>query len=92
MALISLSEAKSHLRVDQSDEDTLIQAYVDAAIDYIGNFLNCANYPQAASIKAAALLIVGDLYENREGAGEKEIKKNPAVENLLYPYRVRLGI
>lgn len=92
MALISLGEAKSHLKVDNTEEDTLIQVYIDAAIDYITNFLNDENYPYAPSVKAAALLIVGDLYENREGAGEKEIKPNPAVMNLLYPYRIEIGI
>lgn len=92
MSLISLSEAKSHLKVDNTDEDTLIQVYVDAAIGYISNFLNDEDYPYAPSVKAAALLIVGDLYENREGGTEKEIKSNPAVMNLLYPYRIEIGI
>ena len=81
-----------HLRVDQSTEDTLIQIYIDAAQDYIKNFLNVPVLPQNSSIKAAALLIVGDLYENREGAGEKEVKENPAVMRLLYPYREEIGI
>ena len=85
MAIVSLSEAKSHLRVDQSDEDTLIQVYIDAAIDYVGNYLNCSNYPQSASIKAAVLLLVGDLYENRESASDIEIIRNPTVDNLLFP-------
>lgn len=81
-----------HLRVDQSTEDTLIQIYIDAAQDYIEQFLNTMDYPVNSAIKAAALLIVGDLYENREGAGEKEIKENPAVMRLLYPYRQDIGI
>lgn len=92
MALISLSEAKEHLKVENSDEDALIQLYINAAIDYIGNFLNLENYPYAASLKAAALLIVGDLYENREAGVEKEIKPNPAVINLMFPYREGLGV
>jgi hypothetical protein len=45
---------------------------------------------------SAALLIVGDLYENREGAvvakaSSVSITPNPAVVNLLYPYRVEIG-
>jgi hypothetical protein len=45
-----------------------------------------------AAIKAACLLIIGDMYENREGAGEKEIKENPAVQRLLHFYRIGIGI
>lgn len=35
--VITLADAKSHLRVDHSDEDTLIQAYLDASVDYAEN-------------------------------------------------------
>lgn len=99
MSILTLAEAKIHLRVDQSTEDTTIQIYIDAATEYVENFLNrqvpgMNESPQyiPSSIKSAALLIVGDLYENREGAGEKDIKENPAVMRLLYPYRVGIGI
>jgi uncharacterized phage protein (predicted DNA packaging) len=92
MAIVTLTEIKSHLRIDQSAEDALLNIYLDAAEDYISVFLNEPNFPQAPSIKAACLLIIGDLYENREGAGEKEIKENPAVHRLLHPYRKELGI
>jgi uncharacterized phage protein (predicted DNA packaging) len=93
VAAVSLIEAKAHLRVDQDDEDTIIELYMDAATDYIQNFLNeDLSSDPASAIKAAALLIIGDLYENREGAGQNEIKPNPAVMNLLYPYRKNLGI
>lgn len=89
--VISLSEAKAHLRITHTAEDTLIQAYMNAANDYIKNFLNVNTVPNNASTKAAALLIVGGLYENRESMGEKEIKENPAVKSLIYPYRKNIG-
>lgn len=92
MSIVTRSEAKLHLRVDQTVDDSLIDLYIKAAEEYIGRFLNTANFQNSSSIKAAALLIVGDLYENREGAGEKVIVENPAVMRLLYPYRVGLGI
>lgn len=90
--VVSVDEAQMHLRVTQDDDLTLIQTYIEAAEEYISQFLNTQNFPENSAIKAAALLIVGDLYENREGAGEKDIKENPAVMRLLYPYRIDLGI
>lgn len=38
--------------------------------------------------KQAMLLIIGDMYENREGAGSIEIKENPAVMSLLWQDRI----
>jgi uncharacterized phiE125 gp8 family phage protein len=35
---ISLTEAKSHLNIDHSSHDTLIQAYIDQAVDYTQRF------------------------------------------------------
>jgi uncharacterized phiE125 gp8 family phage protein len=47
-----------------------------------------------ASLKQAILLIVGDIFENREGAiftpGLTVGVENPAVENLIYPHRIVL--
>ena len=97
MAIVTLAEAKLHLRastyVDSPDpEDTLITLYMNAADDHIRNYLDREIIPNKSAIKAAALLIIADLYENREGAGEKEIKENPAVVRLLFPYRRNLGV
>jgi uncharacterized phage protein (predicted DNA packaging) len=98
--VVTLAEVKLHLRITQNNEDSLLQLYIEAAEDYIRNFLNTgilgfSDSPQTATpsaIKAAALLTIADLYENREGAAEKEIKENPAVMRLLYPYRENIGI
>lgn len=90
--IVTLAQAKSHLRVTDTSEDTLIGIYIDAAEDYITKYLNTSPVPQAPSVKAAALLIIGDLFENREGASDKEIYENPAVLRLLYPYREGLAI
>lgn len=42
--------------------------------------------PAPAALKAAILLLVGDLYANREASGDK-LEENPAVQNLMFPYR-----
>lgn len=99
-AAVTLAEAKLHLRVINNLENSLIQLYLDAAEAWVADYIddpipgasNSPPDPAPTNIKAAILLVVGDLYENREGASEKEIKKNPAVERLLFPFRNRLGI
>lgn len=92
MALVTLSEAKTHCRVTHNLEDSLIQMYMDAAEELIANYLNSENVPQTAAIKGAALLIIQDMYENRGATGEKDFKQNPAVDRLLFPYREKMGI
>ena len=90
-ALLTLDEAKLHCRIDHDDEDSLLTAMIDAAAASVGDFINA---PEAlddtapAPVKAATLLLVGDLYANREALVERPLSKNPTFERLLNPYRV----
>ena len=84
-----LFAVKDHLRIESSDEDTLLQSYLDAATasvaDYLGQSLPD---PVPAPVEAAILLRVGDLYENREGQTDRPLHGNRTFERLLQPYRV----
>lgn len=98
MAALTLAEVKLHLRVDHNSEDTLIQQYMAAAHDQVEQFLGRevpwdvttelpdGIYPSA--VRSAELLIVGDLYRNRETNSEP----GTALYALLFPYRVGLGV
>lgn len=97
--IVTVSEAKIHLRVTNNAEDDLIGQHIDTAGEWITNYLNrdipgMGDSPVTVpkSIKDACLLIVNNLFQNREGMTEKDLKKNPTIENLLYFYRVRIGI
>lgn len=97
--IITTAEAKLHLRVSDSTDDALIDTLILAAEKKIEHFLNrdipgFAESPAVVppDIIAAAKIIVADLYENRGGATDKDIKENSAIANLLYPYRVGIGI
>ena len=89
--MLTLEEVKRHCRIDHNDEDALLLALIDTAIAACADFLNM---PAAAlvvavpaPVKSAALLLVGNLYENRESMGDRPYSKNPTFEALLNPYR-----
>ena len=90
--MLTLAETKLHLRVDHDDEDALIAALMATATAACADYLNmeAADLVGAvpAPIKSAALLLVNDLYANREAQSDRQFYKNPTFENLLNPYRV----
>lgn len=104
MTILTLPEIKTHLRLDASetDEDALLTSLNEAAHDHAEQYLGRsvpwtdsegATVDVPASIKAAELLIIGDLYENREAQIiGVSVADNPTVERLLHFYRVGLGI
>lgn len=101
MAAVTLAEAKQHLRVIGNAEDAQIQLYLDAAEQQAANFIKRpipwddgavppVAVPVPAPVKAAILLILGDLFENREGVITGTIVAgNPSVNALLWPYRMQ---
>lgn len=91
--MLTLPEVKLHCRIDHADEDTLLSAMIDAAVASVGYYINSPTPLDAtapAPVKAAAMLLVGDLYSNREALVERPLSKNPTFERLLNPYRVQV--
>lgn len=89
--LLTLEEARLHLKVDGDDEDTLISAYADAAVLSCLNHCDLKLVPQGAEpiFKAASLLVLGDLYANRSVViTGQAFNVSPTVGNLLQPYRL----
>ena len=89
--MLDFAETKTYLRVDHYDDDALIQMLMDtataAAADYLNMPLEQMTTTVPSPIKSAALLLVGDLYANREAQSDRQFYKNPTFENLLNPYR-----
>ena len=96
--IVSLEEAKTHLRVQHDEEDGLIEGLIaqsqTAAEDFcrvsFEPFLNDVGEAVEAPgpVKLAILLMVGYFYEHREaedGAGFRTMRR--AFMTLLYPYR-----
>lgn len=89
--LLTLTETKLHLRLDpDNDEDAAIGAMIAAATAATADYLNAAaplDDTAPAPIKAATLLMVADLYENRERQSAEPYYQNKTYQLLLNPYR-----
>lgn len=86
--MITITEAKQHLRVMHALEDSLIQLYLDAATAHVSKYLgNDLPDPMPEPVQAAVLLLAGDLYINRERQGDRILHESTAFSLLLAPYR-----
>ena len=89
--MLTLIETKAHLRVDGTDEDALIEALMSAATaasaDYLNMPLDQLTSTVPSPIKAATLLMIAGLFEQREDQSERPLHHNTTYERLLNPYR-----
>ena len=96
--IVSLEDAKAHLRVQHDEEDTLIEGLISQAQAAAEDFCRVSFEPfldatgseteVPGPVKLAVLLMVGYFYEHREaedGAGYRTMRR--AFTTLLYPYR-----
>lgn len=83
--MITLELVKEHLRVDFDDEDTLITAYMSAAHAHILDYCDVDDIGDISEeiANAAMLLLVGDLYVNREAQNDRKLFENETVNRLL---------
>jgi hypothetical protein len=88
--MVTLQEVRDQLRLGDTGEDALLTLYIGAAVEYIKAFTRRAWEVAEEipfSVKAAALLLVADLYENREAQGTAALYKNDTIDRLLWPHR-----
>lgn len=103
MPLLDPALVKKHLRIDWADDDAIIEVYQTAAEDIVMEYINRPVYaagdspvpddPYAMeltpSITAAILLLIGEMYDNREPDRRYFGAMLPrAVRSLLAPWRV----
>jgi uncharacterized phage protein (predicted DNA packaging) len=87
--LADLQLVKAHLHVDHDDHDPLIEIYLQAASDHVLRHHDVPE-PVPADVAAAVLLMVGDLYANRETVAAGAVQAIPmstTVGALLSAFR-----
>lgn len=88
MTTVTLQEAKDHLRILEDDEDAYITGLLAAAEGHVAGYLgDDLPKPMPAPVRAAVLLLVGDLYEHRERQNDRALYENATFHLLLNPYR-----
>lgn len=94
MALVTLEQAKRHLRLEDDDEDIDLDEKIDQAseivLDYLKRSESSWEDPEFVPrpIQAATLLVLLALYDDREGTGKGDyLNPGGAVERLLIRYR-----
>ena len=88
--IISLTEAKTHLRIEHDEEDEYLTGLIlqaqAAAEDYCRVKFSEEEPPEP--VRLALLLFVGFYYENRDIPDMTTYKAmRMAFDSLLYPYR-----
>ena len=86
--MIDLSEAKTYLRVDSSDEDTLIESLIETATQHVKDMTRLTDKAfekQESRVRIAILYAVAYLYEYREKANHKDL--NLTLRSLLFGVR-----
>lgn len=101
-AYASVSELKQQLRIDGNEEDSLLQLYLDSALDLLEDNLNRKVVLLTAedstevvydnAMKVAHLQIAGDQYKNRELTSDKSLNEVPtSVAKLIESRRTWFG-
>lgn len=80
--IITLDEAKLHLRVDSDIEDTEIEIIIEAAEEMIKNVTGTTFNNTNSLAKVACLYIITDLYESR-GLTQSTSEKTKDIINMI---------
>lgn len=87
--VVSVAEAKAHLRLESDEEEAFIESLIEQAQAVAEDYCRVTfESPAPEPVRLAVLLMVAHYYENRD-TPERQIyvTLRMAFENLLYPYR-----
>ncbi|TWI38232.1 head-tail connector protein [Paracoccus sulfuroxidans] len=82
--MITLENIKTHLRIDGTEEDAYVLTLLAAAVEYIEKTTGIPHDPgYPDTLRHAALLLIGNWYQNREGVSDKPLSKVPLAFDML---------
>ena len=87
--IVTVPEAKAHLRIQYDDEDAYLASLIAQAQAAAEDFCRMAFVEAAPEpVRLAVLLMVSHYHENRDTPDKQVyLAMRLAFENLLYPYR-----
>ena len=87
--VVTVDEAKAHLRIDHDEEDAYIDGLIAKAQAVAEDYCRVSFSDQAPEpVRLAVLLMVSHYYENRDNPDKQTyLTMRMAFENLLYPHR-----
>ncbi|KYD07640.1 head-tail connector protein [Saccharococcus caldoxylosilyticus] len=83
MMIVTLEEVKNWLRVDFSDDDTLITTLINAAEEYLKNATGITFDATNYLAKIFCMTLIADWYENRELIGKASDQVRPILQSIL---------
>ncbi len=87
--MVTLAEAKQHLRIIETDFDDEVGSMIDAATDHLSSIdVDMTADPLPPALHHAVLLLVGHFFEYREATNAEQLRFTPlGVDRLIAPYR-----
>lgn len=87
--VVTVAEAKAHLRLESDEEDAFIESLIEQAQAVAEDYCRVTfESPAPEPVRLAVLLMVAHYYENRDTPDRQiYVTLRMAFENLLYPYR-----
>lgn len=87
--MVTLEEAKLHVRVIEDDFDSELLAHIEAAKSHLESIdVDLSADPLPPALHHAILLLVGHFFANREATSAEQLRFTPiGVDRLIAPFK-----
>lgn len=87
--MVTLAEAKEHLRIMETDWDEMLSRLINAATDHLQSIdVDVSADPLPPALHHAILMLVAHFFENAEAVSDVQTFVTPlGVTRLIAPYR-----